>query len=147
MPIRSAKTYSDRGSLKDVVNGDSYEPPTEEELRLGKLYEYSEAVGDQQLKDSLGFIVMSNPGDRSTFPITIYQHREYVNTLSKKMVDQIQKTRQELESCFNVDKPNMQGRMAMIKQELTKLAISPNGPIHKFASADVLPKRSFRKVR
>lgn len=145
MPIRSAKTYSDRGSLKDVANGDSYEPPTEEELRLGKLYEYSEATGDQQLKDSLGFLVMSNSGDRSTFPITIHQHREYINSLSKKMADQIQKTRQELEGCFS--KPTIRVRMSAIKQQMTKLAISVDRPIYKFASVGILPKRSFRKVR
>lgn len=151
MPIRPVKTYSDRGSIKDVLNGDSYEPPTAEELKLKQLFEHAQATHDESLKEALGFIVMPGVGDRSSFPITLYRHREYIKSLSKKQASKIEKTKQELEECFKSMFPSSpRVRIAQFKQEITKQAILSNGElIIKVAGANVSvkPKRSFKRVR
>jgi NADPH-dependent 7-cyano-7-deazaguanine reductase QueF-like protein len=150
MPIRSVKPLSDRGTLKQVLNGESYEPPTAEELRLKQLYEHSQATHDEKLQEALGFIVMPQAGDKSAFPITVYRHREYINSLSKKIADKIEKTRQELAACFSSEvKAPIHMRMAQLKRATTTQTILSQGElIIKVASANVSvkPKRSFKRV-
>lgn len=84
MPIRRVKQYSDRGSIKDLHNGDDDNyPPTDLELRLKQLYEHAVATRDQNLSDSLGFITMNS---QSLDPVSVYRHREYVESLKTKLI-------------------------------------------------------------
>lgn len=83
MPIRRVKQYSDRGSIKNLHNGDDDNyPPTDLELRLKQLYEHAVATRDQNLSDSLGFITMNS---HSIDPISVYRHREYVESLKARL--------------------------------------------------------------
>jgi hypothetical protein len=149
MPIRPIKTHSDRGSIKDVFNGESYEPPTADELRLKQLYEHAEITRDQQLQDSLGFIVMPQPGNSSAFPVSIFRHREYINSLSQKRADNIEKIRREISSFFApVEKPSMNIRQSHFKQEISRQAVvANNGNLIKYASKDIKGKSSFKRVK
>lgn len=155
MPIRSVKKYSDRGSLIDLIvarvaKGDElYDTsPTEEELRLKKLYEHAEATRDQQLKESLGFIVMPNPGDRAAFPISVYRHREYIASLSMERAAQIEQVKQELVGCFTQEfRESMPVRISKLKQITATQAVQPTRGLMKFASAIRKQKSSFTRVR
>lgn len=151
MVIRTVKKHSDRGSIKDLVSsiGDPYDTsPTEEELKLKKLYEHAEATRDQRLKESLGFIVMANSGDRASFPISIYRHREYIVSLSAERSAEIEKVKQELSACFSQDfREPMPVRIAMLKQITATQAVQPAKGLMKFASAFRPSKSSFKRVR
>lgn len=83
MPIRRVKQYSDRGSIKNLHNedDDNY-PPTDLELRLKQLYERAVETRDHGLSDSLGFITMNS---KSIDPVSVYRHREYVESLKSKL--------------------------------------------------------------
>ena len=98
MSIRRVKQQSDRGSIRDLANGDDEKlPPTEEELRLKKLYEHSLATRDDALLASLGLIAINGaPKD----PIAIYRHKEYIDSLKEKLAEQIKQTADELAPCF-----------------------------------------------
>ena len=151
MPIRSVKQRSDRGSIRDInkAQGEFNEPPSDEELRLKKLYEYAELTNNEQLKKSLGFIVM--PGDKSSLPISVYRHREYVNSLSQDRIAHIERFKQELLVCFGEDHQPINIRKSRLKQELSKNAIlfdSSILPIIKTASTDAICiQRSFRRIK
>src|SRR5580692_6741552 len=119
MPIRPVtKKYSDRGSIKDISEGfymTPNEPATPLELRMKELYEYSQQTRDANLQRELGFIVMSEPGNKSAFPVTVFRHREYINSLSQEMKDSIEQHKQALEECF--DHPSIPSlRMQKYKQ-------------------------------
>jgi hypothetical protein len=153
MPIRTAKQHSDRGSIKDLVNQidslyDSSYAPTDEELKLKNLYEHAQATNDEGLQSALGFIVMPQAGDRSAFPITVYRHREYVNSLSKKIADKIEKTKKELEACFNAPDKTLV-RIAQLKQVIARQTVLSSGTLIKIAGtgASGQKTRSFRRVR
>ena len=152
MPIRPVMPRSERGSLKDVLNGESYEPPTAEELKLKQLYEHSEATNDEKLQEALGFIVMPYSNDRSSYPVSLYRHREYINSLSKKMADKIEQTKQQLANCFSPGPSfHKEARKSFFKQaSKTQIILSEDGLIVKLASAvniPIKPKRSFRRAR
>jgi len=148
MPI---KTYSDRGSLKDLVKKqeEPQDPPTPFELRLQKLHALAEVSKNQQLMDSLGFIEMQGSNDRSSYPITLFRHREYINSLNVKMADQIEKTKLELEECFQPPaRQPMEIEIARYKQAQSRQVILEPDELVKTASADeyVITKRSFKRV-
>jgi hypothetical protein len=149
MPYRTVKPHSDRGSIKDLATqSDSNYAPTDEELRLKHLYEHAQDTNDEQLKDALGFIVMPQSGDRSAFPISVYRHREYVNSLSKKIADKIEKTKKELEACF-IFESKTPDRIMQLKQATARQTVLANGTLIKIAGAGGSSKktRSFRRVR
>lgn len=147
MPIRRVQQQSDRGSIKDLHNGDDEKfPPTPFELRVKKLYEHSLATRDQALIESLGLIAVNvAPKD----PVSLYRHREYVKQLEAKLGDKLEQTKQELAGCFfyndHSDSPEMK------KQASSRNAILVNEEkiIKVASSAQVEPtsvKRSFRRV-
>jgi hypothetical protein len=99
MPIRPFyPQHSDRGSLKDLQHNDNDQsPPTTYELRVKELYEHASANQDEAMISSLGFIpINGSPTD----PISVFRHREYVNSLSDKLAQQVQQTVSELAPCF-----------------------------------------------
>lgn len=154
MPYRTVRPRSDRGSIKDLayISDEYNDAPTPEELELKQKYEHAQATRDQQLQDSLGFIVMPNAGDRSAFPISVYRHREYINSLSQKRAVQIEKTKQELAGCFpsELKKLTSNERVSQYKQIFSRQAVLSQGELLiKVASADVSvqSKRSFRRSR
>lgn len=151
MPIRPVtKKYSDRGSIKDIAEGfymTPNEPATPLELRMKELYEYSQQTRDANLQRELGFIVMSEPGNKSAFPVTVFRHREYVNSLSQEMKDSIEATKKLLEGCFTADPPRT-ARMQQFKQVTARQTVLQTGGMIKNASAGAsqLVKRSFKRV-
>ena len=142
MPIRTVKQHSDRGSIKTLIdNSGDNEPPTTLELRMKELYEYATATRDENLKASVGFIVMNVPGDKSAFPITLYRHREYVRSLNEKLASEIAQTAKEIELCLQpAEEPSYMKRARDLILDNT---------IMKTASSDVYapPTRSFTRVR
>ena len=59
MGSRAVKSYSDRGSLKELAQRQEDEVPfTSSELRIKKLYDYACTHADINLLDSLGFIAI-----------------------------------------------------------------------------------------
>lgn len=154
MTTRTVKKYSDRGNIKNLVmsvSGDDelYDTaPTKEELDSKKLYEHAEATKDQSLKESLGFIVMSNPGDRAAFPISIYRHREYIASLSAERFAQIEQIKQQLAGCFSQEfKTTLPLRIAELKRITATAVVQPAKGLMKFASALFPSKSSFKRVR
>jgi hypothetical protein len=148
MPI---KNYSDRGSLKDLAKKQEEveDPPTPFELRLQKLHALAEVSKNQQLADSLGFIVMQGSGDKSSYPITLFRHREYINSLNAKLGDQIEKAKLELEEYFQpLARQPMEILNAQYRQGLSRQTILEPDELVKTASADeyVPAKRSFKRV-
>lgn len=91
MSIRSVKSYSERGSIKDIQNNsvEANTPATPFELRLKLLYENAFDNKNAQLINSLGLIVMDgNYRD----PGVLLKHREYVKSLtlnSKNVKDEM----------------------------------------------------------
>jgi hypothetical protein len=142
MPIRTVKQHSDRGSIKTLVdNSGDNEPPTTLELRMKELYEYATVIRDDDLKNSVGFIVMNEPGDKAAFPITLFRHREYVKSLNDKLAAEIATTAKEIELCLQpAEEPYQMKRARDIVLDNT---------IKKTASSDVYvsPTRSFTRVR
>lgn len=148
MPYRTVKPRSDRGSIKDLANGETpYEPPTQEELRLKELYEIAETNRDQQLKNALGFIVM--PYGKDISPVSVYRHREYVQSLSAEAAEQIEKMKQELSACFNPGPIHKQARMQFFKKLASSHAILEEEPMIKVAGthmrAHAHAKSSFKR--
>lgn len=147
MPFRRVPQQSDRGSIRDLANGDDEKfPPTEEELRLKKLYEHGLATRDDALLASLGLIAINGaPKD----PIAIYRHKEYIESLKERLAEQIKQTSDELAPCFAVpdDRDSTQSwEMARSrwKQKEALNTILDDGTMVKNASSG--PRRSFRRV-
>lgn len=151
MPIRSVtQKYSDRGSIKDIAQGITMtpnEPPTSLELRMRDLYQLATETQNKDLQRELGFIVMSEPGNKAAFPVTVFRHREYINSLSQELKDRIAKNKEVLEECFN--HPSIPAlRMPIYKQCNALNTILQPGEMIKNASvgASVSIKRSFRRI-
>lgn len=152
MTYRAVKQYSDRGSLKDLVQikTEDLDPPTSYELRLKALYERSLLCRDSSLSDAAGFIVMSGSGDRSGYPVNIYRHREYVKSLSAKLAGKIETMTQELLSYFipTEELPiEMKASQARQKSSLQTI-LSAECFLIKVASTNTSTSihRSFRRV-
>lgn len=144
MSIRRVQQQSDRGSIKDLQNGDDEKfPPTPYELRMRNLYEHGLATRDQALIESLGFIaVNAAPKD----PVSLYRHREYVKQLETQLGDKLEQAKQELAGCFVSgsydDSPEMQKQLSsrnailMSEEQLIKVASSDTSVV----------RRSFRRI-
>lgn len=146
MPFRRVPQQSDRGSIQDLANGDDEKfPPTEEELRLKKLYEHGLATRDDALLASLGLIAINGaPKD----PIAIYRHKEYIESLKGKLAEQIAQTANELAPCFAVPDDRATQETWEIanskwKQKNSLNAILDDGLVK---NASTTPRRSFRRV-
>lgn len=151
MPYRTVPPQSDRGSIKDLANGDDEKlPPTEEELRLKSLYEHGLATRDEALLASLGLIAINGaPKD----PIAIFRHKEYIDSLKTKLAEQIQQAADELAPCFaapDAPPPTELGYMKA-RQEDARRKIQPAEWV-KTAGVDAefrrpIPENSFRRVK
>lgn len=150
MPIRRVPQLSDRGSIRDIQNGDDDKaPPTEYELRVKELYEHALVTKNQALVDSLGLIPINGSAKD---PVSIFRHREYVNSLSQELKDKIAQTAKEMEAYFHVDENQVAQELkwSKYKQAHSLAAIREDIDIVKVASADggtyTRAKRSFRRV-
>ncbi len=150
MPIRRVQQQSDRGSIRDLAKGDDEKyPPTPYELRLKGLYEHAMVTRDQALLDSLGLIAINGAAND---PVSIFRHKEYVNSLSEKLAEQIKQTSQEIEKCFTVDESSFSQELkwSRYKQARAQNLITQGEDMVKVAHADgttsVKPLRSFRRV-
>ena len=150
MPIRQVKQQSDRGSIKDIQNGDDEKyPPTPYELRMRGLYEHALVSKNQVLLNSLGLIAINGtPKD----PISIFRHREYVSSLSNQLAEKIEQTKEELAGCFAADYSNAPQEMkwSRYKQQRACEVILGSQDMVKVADADgdshIRVLRSFRRV-
>lgn len=148
MPYRRVQQQSDRGSIRDLANGDDEKfPPTELELRLKGLYEHAMVTRDEALLNSLGLIPLN--GDAKN-PVSIYRHREYVNGLSTKLAEQIQQTAKEIEGCFTMDESTFSFELRKsqyMQAQALSIICEPEGLV-KTASDDstAISRRSFRRV-
>ncbi len=150
MPFRRVPQQSDRGSIRDLANGDDEKlPPTEEELRLKSLYEHSLATRDEALLASLGLIAING---EAKDPIAILRHKQYVESLKEKLAEQIQKTSDELALCFAAPDapPPVELRYMKARQEDARRNIQPETEIVKQASCSgtsTIKENSFRRVK
>lgn len=150
MPIRRVQQHSDRGSIQDLQarNEEDY-PPTDYELRVKELYEHALVTRNQALVDSLGLIPLNGEANN---PVSVFRHREYVNSLSAHLAEQIKQTAKEIEGCLSVDESSVpqEIKWSRYKQAHSLSAIMADNDIVKVASADgttyTRPKRSFRRV-
>jgi hypothetical protein len=88
MPTKKVSPKSDRGNIKNIqqlannlLGITPNLPATKFELRLKALYESAEQQKNQDIIDSLGFIIMAGPINN---PVSILRHREYINSLKSK---------------------------------------------------------------
>jgi len=150
MPIRRVQQQSDRGSIRDLANGDDEKyPPTPLELRLKGLYEHALVTRDRALINSLGLIPLNGEANN---PVSVYRHREYVNSLSVELAEKIKQTAQEIEGCLAVDESFLpqEIKWSRYKQARSQSVITQESGLVKTASVDgsaqVRPVRSFRRV-
>ena len=146
MPYRRVQQQSDRGSIRDLANGDDEKyPPTALELHLKGLYEHAMVTRDEALLNSLGLIPLN--GDAKN-PVSIYRHREYVNGLSTALAEQIKETAKEIEGCFVMDQStfSFELKRSQYKQAQSLSVISEPESLVKTASEGSVPRRSFRRV-
>lgn len=97
MPTRRVKTYSDRGSIRDLgkTKPQEEEIPTPAELRLKRLYEYAQVHRDSQLLSALGFITTDYISDKNALPLSIYRIRQIIGDIKKKSGSKIDELAQE----------------------------------------------------
>src|SRR5579864_8122308 len=151
MPFRRVPQQSDRGSIKDLANGDDEQlPPTEEELRLKSLYEHGLATRDQALIDSLGlFAINGAPKD----PIAIFRHREYIDSLKARLAQEIQERQDEVALLFpRVNaQPPPELHYIRARQENARQSIQPADWVKTAgvgtAMRKAIPANSFRRVK
>ena len=153
---RRVKQYTDRGSIKDIqdrlnnsLEEDLELPPTPEELQIQATYELAMVTRDQALIDSLGLIVMTGS---TKDPVSLYRHREYVNSLKAKFATQVEESKEELSQCLaqsEKDTPysvNMEARRTAYKQAMALAAVLDDS-IVKTASSKGSVDNSFRRVK
>lgn len=156
MPTRRAKTFSDRGSIKDIakavseyVGENPEEPPTPDELRIKSLYEHAMVSRDQALLDSLGLIVMTGSVKD---PVALYRHREYVRGLKEKYATQLEESKEEISQCLAQSEieasysSNMEARRTTYKQAMALASVLDDSMV-KTASAKGSPDNTFRRVK
>ncbi len=149
MPYKTVKQYSDRGSIRDLKerqeNGDDGSPATSFELRVKELYEYAMVRNDDALIESLGIIAINgSPKD----PISVFRHREYVNSLSEKLASQVEQTKLELDVYFTANPISEEVKKIQYKQSNSRDTILEPEVMIKSASSNCSSfyKRSFKRV-
>ena len=154
MPYLTVKPRSDRGSLQDLKekleSGDDGSPATHFELRVKELYENAMIRKDDALIESLGLIAINGS---PTDPVSIFRHREYVNSLAEKLAGQVEESKAELEACFAASTPTMlsvpsEMKLTEYRQIRSLVAILEPDSFTKLASTDSAPsnRRSFKRV-
>lgn len=148
MPIRATKQYSDRGSIKDIQNGEEILPPTDYELRLKNLYQHGIETRNQALLDSLGFITMDGPANN---PVSVFRLRERINAMGVKLADKIAQIKAELDEYFALPKSSLSYEILKSEggQKHARDTILASTEIVKVASNGHIGKeewyRSFRR--
>ncbi len=101
MPIRTVKSYSDRGNIKQLVQRHENEVPfTNFELRIKKLYDCAVKNKNLCLLSSLGFITTDYINDKTALPLSIYRLRQITNNIIEQSKDKIFIMKQDLDNCF-----------------------------------------------
>jgi hypothetical protein len=101
MPIRTVKQHSDRGKIKDLVNQEPTIDPSPTELRMKKLFEYSQLNKDQGLESVLGFITTDYISDKNALPLSIYRLRKIVDDISSRPDSKVAHWKQLFEHVFS----------------------------------------------
>jgi hypothetical protein len=149
MSIRRVKQQSDRGSLKDIQNGDNDEklPPTQYELRIKDLYENALMSNNQALIASLGII--EAPSDPKN-PVSLLKHREYIKNLEAQLGGKVAQTKQELSNCLAMDESDLpiEIQKSIVERVRAHGVITQESDFVKVAGADGHHKllRSFRRI-
>ncbi len=135
MPIRAVKSYSDRGSIKNLSQRQEDEVPfSNSEIRIKKLYDYATQNNDKGILDSLGFITTDYIADKNALPLSVYRLRKIVEDRSKEFGNNIANMKQDLDNCFF---GNEQHCLAANKIEarqhesLVKVASASHSPIKR----------------
>jgi hypothetical protein len=132
MAIRSVKQKTDRGNIKDLARSsdliDSDMLPTSIELRLKKLYEYSQLNKDNDLQSALGFITTDYISDKNALPLSIYRIRQIVENIKSTSSDKIDKLSQELSGYISDELSSEAIDFLNKKRILNKTASSRKAP-------------------
>lgn len=88
-----------RGKLKDLkeIQSEDLDIDDSIDLRLKQLYLYAVEKRDQNLINATGFIPFNQSGINS---VSLYRHKEYLNTLSKDNLSKIQNIKLELDGLW-----------------------------------------------
>lgn len=125
MPIRKAKQYSDRGSIKDLAiaieNGDNLEP-TSFELRIQKLINFADTHNDNQLSAAMGFITTNYISDKDALPLSVYRIRQIVSNIKEKNPASIEELSDKISGYLNKDILTLEARAYINKREMVKNA-------------------------
>lgn len=138
MPTRPTRSYSERGSLKDIkaqneeaqafpyeVNSITLEP-TPLELRLQKLYDYSKNNNDQNLLAASGFITTDYIADKNAMPLSAYRLRKTIDDIKSKSPGKIESLCQDFLTCLTPIEPSVEStcywknKLAMVKTASVK---------------------------
>jgi hypothetical protein len=151
MPYRAIKPHSDRGSIKNLNQSNEDKaveelPPTTYEIMVKSLYEHALIAKDQTMMESFGLIAITGS---PTNPISIFRHREYVNSLSDKLAEKIQQNRKELDALFySTPSYRPEIRNAQYKQLQSRETILNSENLIKVAGTGFTRpiSRSFKRV-
>jgi len=132
MPIRTVKQHSDRGKIKDLVNQEPAIDPSPTELRMKKLFEYSQLNKDLGLESVLGFITTDYISDKNALPLSIYRLRKIVDDISSRPDSKVMQWRQQFEQVVFSEGLSREAQ-SYLKKKLIKTA-STNKPIFWRAS-------------
>lgn len=96
------KTYSDRGSIKDLSqrHEDSDIPFTKSEIRFKQLYLLAINTRDTKLEESLGIITANETINKNNYPFISNKIKEFVNNRLSVAGDAINKIKKELDICM-----------------------------------------------
>ena len=100
------------------------------------------------MMESFGLIAITGS---PTNPISIFRHREYVNSLSDKLAEKIQQNRKELDAIFvtySDTNPHGEISRAQYRQQLSRETILNSEDLIKIAGIDFVKpiSRSFKRV-
>src|SRR5574337_649852 len=104
MVIRKVHQYSDRGSIKDLINSATNLENTVTQLlpsdiRLQKLLEYANTYRDKDLLSSLGIITTDYISDKNALPLSVYRIRRMVSDI-KAASPNIDQLSRQIAACF-----------------------------------------------
>lgn len=132
MSIRKVKSYSDRGSIKDLrSSSDVSETELQalpSELRMKKLYEFAQACKDTNLQAALGFITTDYISDKTALPLSVYRLRKTIDDIKSKSGDKIDKLTQQFSSYFG------DGLSAVAQEYLKQKSLVKTASIRKAPS-------------
>jgi hypothetical protein len=105
MPIRTVKQHSDRGSIKNLVAksneaAEAEYQPSPSELRMKKLFEYSQKNKDAGLQSALGFITTDYISDKTALPLSVYRIRKLVDDIRSRPDSKVSQLKQQFDQFF-----------------------------------------------